>query len=55
MWQKFIQSAPLYANSLAVMSWRDGAALTVDEVAHQLREYEDSLSSSFVLAVEKLV
>ena len=31
MWQKFLRSVPpLYANSLAVMSWKDGEGQTVD-------------------------
>ncbi|GAB0207422.1 hypothetical protein GRJ2_003207800 [Grus japonensis] len=55
MWRKFVRSAPsLYANSLAVIDWKSEEAPTVDEVAGQLRQYEESLSSSLVLAVEKL-
>ncbi|GAB0205113.1 hypothetical protein GRJ2_002977600 [Grus japonensis] len=54
-WQKFVQSAPsLYANSLAVIDWKSEEAPTVDEVAGRLRQYEESLSSSLVSAVEKL-
>ncbi|GAB0206804.1 hypothetical protein GRJ2_003146000 [Grus japonensis] len=55
MWRKFVRSAPSsYANSLAVMDWKSEEAPTVDEVAGRLRQYEDSLSSSLVSAVEKL-
>ncbi|GAB0203419.1 hypothetical protein GRJ2_002807500 [Grus japonensis] len=53
MWWKFVQSAPsLYTNSLAVMDWKSEEAPTVDEVAGRLRQYEESLSSSLILAVE---
>ncbi|GAB0206837.1 hypothetical protein GRJ2_003149300 [Grus japonensis] len=55
MWQKFVRSAPSsYANSLAVMDWKSEEAPTVDEVAGRLWQYEESLSSSLVSAVEKL-
>ncbi|GAB0208596.1 hypothetical protein GRJ2_003325300 [Grus japonensis] len=55
MWQKFVRSAPSsYANSLAVMDWKSEEAPTVDEVAGRLRQYEESLSSSLISAVEKL-
>ncbi|GAB0209744.1 hypothetical protein GRJ2_003440100 [Grus japonensis] len=55
MWRKFVRSAPSsYANSLAVIDWKSGEAPTVDEVAGRLRQYEESLSSSLVSAVEKL-
>ncbi|KAK4823738.1 hypothetical protein QYF61_006007 [Mycteria americana] len=55
MWQKFVQSAPpSYANSLAVMTWKGGEAQMVDELAGQLWQYEENLSSSLALAVEKL-
>ncbi|GAB0207640.1 hypothetical protein GRJ2_003229700 [Grus japonensis] len=55
MWQKFVWSAPSsYTNSLAVMDWKSEEAPTVDEVAGRLRQYEESLSSSLVSAVEKL-
>ncbi|XP_049650116.1 uncharacterized protein LOC126035501 [Accipiter gentilis] len=58
MWQKFLRSAPpTYANSLAVMSWKEGYGPTVDELAVQLWQYEGSLSSSLwacVSAVEEL-
>ncbi|KAM9590502.1 uncharacterized protein ACIBXB_005762 [Morphnus guianensis] len=47
MWRKFLRSAPpTYANSLAVMSWKEGYGQTVDELAVQLRQYEGSLFSS---------
>ena len=56
MWRKFVRSAPSsYANSLAVVNWKGKEAPTVDEVAVRLRQYEESLSSSLVSAVEKLV
>ncbi|GAB0209563.1 hypothetical protein GRJ2_003422000 [Grus japonensis] len=55
MWRKFIQRTPSsYADSLAVMDWKSEEAPTVDEVAGRLRQYEESLSSSLILAVEKL-
>ncbi|GAB0190117.1 macrophage immunometabolism regulator [Grus japonensis] len=55
MWQKLVWSAPsLYANSLAVIDWKSEEAPTVDEVAGRLWQYEESLSSSLVSAVEKL-
>ena len=38
----------------AVVDWKDEEGPTVDELARQLRQYEESLSSSLVLAVEKL-
>lgn len=57
MWQKFVQSAPSsYSNSLAVMTWKDGEEHKVDELAGQLWQYEERLSSSLqacVLAVDK--
>ncbi|GAB0208777.1 hypothetical protein GRJ2_003343400 [Grus japonensis] len=54
-WRKFVQSAPLpYANSLAVMDWKSEEAPTVDEVAGRIQQYEESLSSSLVSAMEKL-
>ncbi|GAB0208244.1 hypothetical protein GRJ2_003290100 [Grus japonensis] len=43
-----------YANSVAVIDWKSEEAPTVDEVAGRLRQYEESLSSSIVSAVEKL-
>ncbi|GAB0206883.1 hypothetical protein GRJ2_003153900 [Grus japonensis] len=55
MWRIFVRSAPSsYANSLAVIDWKSGEAPTVDEVAGRLWQYEESLSSSLVSAVEKL-
>ncbi|GAB0195092.1 hypothetical protein GRJ2_001974500 [Grus japonensis] len=55
MWRKFVRSAPSsYANSLAVIDWKSEEAPTVDEVAGRLRQYEESLSSSLISAVEKL-
>jgi len=55
MWRKFVQSTPSsYANSLAVVNWKGKEASTVVEVAVQLRQYEESLSSSLVSVVEKL-
>ncbi|GAB0208964.1 hypothetical protein GRJ2_003362100 [Grus japonensis] len=55
MWRKFVWSTPSsYANSLAVMDWKGEEAPTVDEVAGRLRQYQDSLSSSLVSAMEKL-
>jgi len=55
MWRKFVRSAPSsYANSLAIVDWKGKEAPTVDEVAVRLRQYEESLSSSLVSAVEKL-
>ncbi|GAB0190284.1 hypothetical protein GRJ2_001493700 [Grus japonensis] len=55
MWWKFVQNAPSsYANSLAVMDCKGKEAPTVDEVSGPLWQYKESLSSSLVLAVEKL-
>ncbi|XP_049683074.1 ubiquitin carboxyl-terminal hydrolase 4 isoform X4 [Accipiter gentilis] len=58
MWRKFLRSAPpLYANSLAIVSWKEGEGQTVDEVAGRLQQYEGSISSSLracISAVEKL-
>ncbi|GAB0206887.1 hypothetical protein GRJ2_003154300 [Grus japonensis] len=55
MWQRFVRSAPSsYANSLAVMDWEDEEGAMMDEVAGRLRQYEESLSSSLISAVEKL-
>ncbi|KAK4806889.1 hypothetical protein QYF61_012610 [Mycteria americana] len=55
-WQKLVRSAPpSCASSLAILTWKDEEGPTVDEVASQLREYEESISSSLVSAVEKLV
>jgi len=56
MWRKFVWSAPSsHANSLAIIDWKGKEAPTVDEVAVRLRQYEESLSSSAVSAMEKLV
>ncbi|KAK4815594.1 hypothetical protein QYF61_004809, partial [Mycteria americana] len=45
---KLLQSAPaLYANSMATLIWKDREGLMVDEVASQLREYKESIPSSF--------
>jgi len=50
-----VRSAPSsYANSLAVVDWKVKEAPTVDEVAVRLWQYEESISSSLVSAVEKL-
>jgi len=55
MWRKFVRSAPFsYANSLAIVDWKGEEVPTVDEVAVQLRQYEQSLFSTLVSAVEKL-
>ena len=55
MWRKFLRSTPSsYANSLAVINWNGKEAPTVDEVDVRLWQYEESLSSSLVSAVEKL-
>ena len=33
MWRKFVQSAPSsYANSLTIMTWKDGEGQTVDDL-----------------------
>jgi len=55
IWRKFVQSTPSSsANSLAVVDRKGEEATTVAEVAGQLWQYEESLSSSLVSAVEKL-
>ena len=55
MWRKFVRSAPSsYAHALAVVDWKDEEGPTVDELARRLRQYEESLTSSLVAAVEKL-
>ncbi|PKU43546.1 hypothetical protein llap_6150 [Limosa lapponica baueri] len=55
MWRKFVRRAPSsYANSLAVMEWKGKERSTVNEVAAQLRQYEESISSPLVSAVKKL-
>ena len=54
MWRKFVRSAlSSYANSLAVVNWKGKEAPTVDEEAVRLQQYEESLSSSLVSAVNK--
>ena len=56
MWRNFVRSAPSsHANSLAIIDWKGKEAPRVDEVAVRLRQYEESLSSSLVSAIEKLV
>ncbi|KAK4819195.1 hypothetical protein QYF61_026811 [Mycteria americana] len=55
MWRKLLWNAPpLCANSLAILTWKDGDGPTVNGAASNLREYEESISSSLVPAVEKL-
>ncbi|GAB0204238.1 macrophage immunometabolism regulator [Grus japonensis] len=58
MWCRFVESATLsYAKSLAVLACKDEDAQAVNEVAGQLWQYEENLSSSLwacVLAVERL-
>ncbi|KAK4810665.1 hypothetical protein QYF61_007465 [Mycteria americana] len=55
MWWKLVRNAPSScANSLAILTWKDGDGPTVNEAASNLREYEESISSSLVSAVEKL-
>ncbi|GAB0209940.1 hypothetical protein GRJ2_003459700 [Grus japonensis] len=54
MWQKFVRSALLYVNVLAVMDQKGKEAPTVDEVPGRLWQYKESLSSSLVSVVEKL-
>ncbi|KAK4811079.1 hypothetical protein QYF61_016365 [Mycteria americana] len=54
-WWKLVRNAPSScANSLAILTWKDGEGPTVDEVDSHLREYQESISSSLVSAVEKL-
>jgi len=53
MWRKFVQSASSsYANSLAVIDWKGEEAPIVDEVAVRLQQYEESLFSSLISAME---
>ncbi|KAK4811025.1 hypothetical protein QYF61_015729, partial [Mycteria americana] len=55
-WQKLVRNAPvLYANSMAVLTGKDREGPTVDELSSHLWEYKESISSSLVSAVEKLV
>ncbi|KAK4830621.1 hypothetical protein QYF61_012446 [Mycteria americana] len=47
LWRQLVQSVPaLYANSFTILTWKDEEGPTVDEAATQLREYEESISSS---------
>ncbi|GAB0203451.1 hypothetical protein GRJ2_002810700 [Grus japonensis] len=50
VWQKSVRNA----NSFVVMDWKGKKAPTTDEVSGRLQQYKESLSSSLVLAVEKL-
>ncbi|KAK4807005.1 hypothetical protein QYF61_000334 [Mycteria americana] len=55
MWWKLVRNAPpSCANSLAILTWKDRDGPTVNEAASNLREYEESISSSFVSAVREL-
>ncbi|KAK4811190.1 hypothetical protein QYF61_019821 [Mycteria americana] len=55
MWRKLVRNAPpSCANSLAILTWKDRDGPTVNEAASNLREYEESISSSFVSAVREL-
>ncbi|KAK4810743.1 hypothetical protein QYF61_007717 [Mycteria americana] len=55
MWQKLVRNAPpSCANSLAILTWKDRDGPTVNEAASNLREYKESISSSFVSAVQEL-
>jgi len=55
MWKKFVRStSSSYANSLAVIDWKGEEEPTADEMAVRLWQYEESLSSSLISAVEKL-
>jgi len=55
MWRKFVRSTPSsHANSLAIVNWKGEEAPAVHEVAVLLQQYEESLSSFLVSAVEKL-
>ncbi|KAK4810568.1 hypothetical protein QYF61_004531 [Mycteria americana] len=55
LWRKLVRNAPpSCANSLAILTWKDGEGPTVDEDASQLQEYKENISSSLVSAVEKL-
>jgi len=50
-----VQSTPSsYANAQAVVNWKGKEAPIVNEVAIRLWQYEESLFSSLVSAVEKL-
>jgi len=51
-----VRSAPSsYANSLAIVDWKGKEAPTVDDVAVRIQQYEESLCSSLVSTMEKLV
>lgn len=57
MWCKVVRSQPLSHAPMGINKLerqKDNASPTMDEVAHQLREYEDNLSDSLISAVEKL-
>ncbi|XP_049649835.1 uncharacterized protein LOC126035345 [Accipiter gentilis] len=55
MWRKFVWSAPSsYANALAIMTWKDKESPIVDEVSHQLRHYEENLSSSLQACISAM-
>lgn len=55
MWQKFVWSAPsLYANSMAIMAWKEGQGQKVNDLTGQLCQYKESLCSALISAVEKL-
>ncbi|XP_061872974.1 uncharacterized protein LOC133628607 [Colius striatus] len=58
MWRKFLRSAPPnYASSLAVVSWKEDERQTVEQLAAQLRQYEENVSSplqAVVSTVEKM-
>ncbi|KAK4807067.1 hypothetical protein QYF61_018408 [Mycteria americana] len=55
MWRKLVRNAPpSCANSLAILTWKDRDSPTVNEAASNVREYEESNSSSFVSAVQEL-
>jgi len=56
MQRKFVWSTPSsYANSPSGIDFQGEEARTADEMAVQLCQYEESLSSSLVSAVEKPV
>jgi len=55
MWRKFVWSASSsYANSLAVIDCKGEEVSVAHEVADRVQQYEESLSSSVVSAMEKL-
>ena len=56
MWQKFVLSAPsTHTTSLAITSWKDEVPPTVDEVIHHVHDYKESISTSLISAMKKLV